>query len=263
MKLRHPLTPAWAIATATFRESIRDKFILGITAVGVLITGLSFTTGAISLDQGTRVIQNTGLTAIFLTTLFITIFTTTSSMSRDTERRALYFLFPKPVSRAQYTLGKFLGASILLSTTLWLMTLLFAVGYSAIDRSWTGYSSILTTTLFAWMEMELIAGMALLFATFAAPLNAALYTIGFTVIGHSFVVLQEYLARQDGSESTLKLVDALAVVLPNLEKFSVRDELLHGLGLPTIWIVGTVAYAILYTVFLVFVAARMQRQREV
>jgi hypothetical protein len=64
-------------------------------------------------------------------------------------------------------------------------------------------------------------------------------------------------------ESTKQLVDGLALILPNLEKFSVRNELLYNLSLPPLWVVGTIAYAILYTLLLVFLAARLQRQREV
>lgn len=119
------LRPIGVIAKNTYREVIRERLLYGVWLAAALLTGASFFLATISLDQNTRVLQNTGLASIHILTVFIAVFVATNSMAHDVERRALYFLFPKPVSRPQYVL-----VSTLASSCSWQLPSLSLVGSS-------------------------------------------------------------------------------------------------------------------------------------
>src|ERR1700743_837436 len=97
------------IAKNTYREIIRERLLYGVFLIAILVTASTFFLSTISFDQNSRILENLGIASINIFVAFIMIFVTTNSMYKDLERRALYLLFPKPISRSQYVIGKFLG----------------------------------------------------------------------------------------------------------------------------------------------------------
>jgi Cu-processing system permease protein len=254
------IRPIWLIATNSFREMVRDKLLYGILIVAALITASSFFLSTISLDQNTRIIQNIGLAAIHFGTAIIAIFITTTSINREFEGRALYILFPKPISRAQYILGKYLGIILLLITTLLLLGGLFTLGLTYLNHAlfWNCVFSLIAS----FLEISLLVAIAELFTTFTAPLNATLYTLALFIIGHALPTMKLY-ASKSGTVFVRHIVDFVYYILPNLEKFSVRHALLYHLHIPVAAIVWALLYWLVYTCLILFLAVQVIKHREV
>ena len=248
------------VAQITYKEIIRERLLLGILLVAVLLTSASFFMATISLDQDARVLQDTGTAAIHLFAFFITIFVATNSMSKDLDRRALYLLLPKPLSRGQYILGKYFGLLLLLKTTLGILGGLFVLGLLFMNRSLI--PGTLIDLAYSFLEIGLMLSFAILFATFTAPLNAALYTSALFIIGHSLVTIREYAVRQ-GVVAIQHLISACYYVLPNLDKFDVRRAVLYGLYPNHQSVLWSVLYGIIYTSLVLWLAIIVIRKREV
>lgn len=250
----------WAIARNTYKESIRDKLLYGILLVAALLTGASFFLATISLDQNHRILQNIGFASIQLFTIFIVVFVATTSLHKDFERRALYVLFAKPISRGQYIVGKYIGFILLAVTTLLILGGLFgAVSYS-IDP--TIVAPLLINLWYIFLEVALLAALAILFASFTASLNAALYTLAIFLIGHSLGTLREFTLK-NSPVFVQKVIAACYYLLPNLEKFDVRRTLLYGLSLPTSQVLGSIGYGLVYTFLVLVLAVYVTNRREV
>ena len=254
------LKPIWVIGKNSYREIIRDKLLYGILLIGVLVTASCFFLATISLDQNARIMQNIGMAAITIFSLFICVFVSTNSMSKDLDRRALYLLFSKPISKAQYVLGKYLGMVLLLLTTLGILGGIFVVGSLFTDRSVIIPSLI--NLGYAFMELSFVIAIAILFASFTAPLNASLYTLSFYIIGHSMEMLKKF-AFTSGSKVSIWLIDFCYYLLPNLEKFNVRTSTLYHLQIPASNVIGSVFYWLIYTAFILGLAVVVTNKREV
>ena len=252
--------PLLTVARITFKEIIRERLLAGIFLISVLVTAASFFLATISLDQNHRVILDTGIGAIHLSALFITVFVATNSMSKDLDRRALYLLLPKPMTRTQYILGKYIGFVFLLKTALLLLGGLFLLGLAFTDRSLLLPATI--DLLYSLAEISLLLGFATLFSTFTAPLNAALYTIALFIIGHSLVTLRTFVAL-NGTVFIKGLVSVLYYVLPNFDKFDVRQAILYGLYPSGLSVLLTVLYWLLFTGLALYLAVRVMKVREV
>ena len=253
------LSHIWTIAKNSYREIIRDRLLYGIFLVGMLVTASSFFAGSISLDQSDRVTQNIAVAAIHLFTLFICIFVATNSMNKDFERRALYLLFPKPISRSSYVLGKYMGIILLLITSLAILGGFFAVGALAIKAPLTG---LLVNLIYSFLEVSLLVGFAILFATFTAPLNAALYTSALFLIGHSLGTIKSLLDKQ-GTVLSQNLVNFCYYLLPNLEKFDIRRAVLYDIYPSTATILWTIFYWLFYLVVVLGLSIKVMQKREV
>ena len=254
------LSSCWSIAKNTYKEIIRDKILYGVLIVALLVTASSFFLATISLDQDARVLQDFGLASIHLFTLFICIFVATNSLNKDVERRALYLLFSKPISRSQYVLGKYLGFILLLVTTLLILGGLFSLGTFFTDR--TIIRGEIITLLYSFLEISFLTAWAVLFASFTAPLNAALYSIALFIVGHSLVTLKQYVDKV-GSHLLQNVMHFFYYVLPNLEKFDVRQAVLYAIHIPLATIIWTLFYWLVYTALILFLSVQVTKQREV
>ena len=248
------------LALNTYKELIRDKLLYGILVVALLVTASSFFLATVSLGQNSRVLGNVGLASIHLFAVFICIFTTTNSLAKDVERRALYLLFSKPLTHAQYILGKFAGFILLLITTLAVLGGLFGIGAGIIDHSII--PNVLINLFYSFLEVSLLTSLSLLLASFASPLNASLYSFGFFIIGHSLNTLKEYVATLP-NQFLHFIINVAYYLLPNLDKFDVRQPTLYGISIPASTVVWSLFYWGLYTSVLLYLAIQVTKTREV
>ena len=251
----------WTIAKNSYKEIVRDRLLYGMLLIAALVAGASFFAGSISFDQGNRVTQDIGVAAIHLFALFICIFTATNSISHDFERRTLYLLFAKPVSRAAYVLGKYLGIVLLLLSTLALLGGLFMLGLAFFDHALL--LGTLVDLIYSFLELSLITAFAVLFSSFTAPLNAALYSAALFIIGHSLGTVRSFMTIKGSSVVTIKLIGFCYYVFPNLEKFDIRRSVLYGLYPPASSVLWTLLYWALYTALALYLAIRAMEHQEV
>jgi Cu-processing system permease protein len=254
------LSPALAIARGTWREVIRERLLYGVFLIATLAMASSFFLSTISFDQNARVLQNIGLASIQLFAAFIMIFVTANSTAKDFERRALYLIFPKPISRVQYVIGKYIGLLMVLLTTLAILGGLYIFGLLFGDRSLVG--AALINLAYAFLEISLITALTQLFASFAAPINSSLYSIGLYIIGHSLQAIKDYTHYNSG-RALQWIVDIAYYLLPNLEKFNVRPSTLYGLPLAAGQVVWSIFYGLLYICVIVYLTTVVMRNREV
>ena len=251
---------SWVIAKNTFKEIIRDRLLYGVLLIAILLTASSFFLANISLDQNARVLEDLGPAFIHITTLLICVFVTTTAITKDFEGRTLYLLFPKPISRTQYVLGKYLGMLLLLITTLLLLGGLFCLGLLFTNSGVIPHTLI--DLFFSCLEISLIMSLAVLFASFTAPLNATLYTIALFIIGHSLGTIQTYVSKT-GSQLTLGLVNFFYYLFPNLEKFDLRQSLLYGVYPNHATVFWTIIYWLFYTTLILALSILVVQKREV
>lgn len=257
--MHHNLRPAFVIAKNTYKEVIRERLLYGVWLAAALLTGASFFLATISLDQNSRVLQNTGLASIHLLTVFIAVFVATNSMNHDVERRALYFLFPKPVSRPQYVVGKYLGFLMFLGTTLLILGGLFSIGIAFLNSSLL--SAALINIAFSFLEVSLLVALATLFASFTAPLNASLYTLALFFIGHSQTTLKGFVSDL-GNKSLEWIINAVYYILPNLEKFDVRKATLYNVAIPAEQVGWSIFYWVIMVSVVLYLATLVYRKQE-
>jgi Cu-processing system permease protein len=253
------LIPAWVIAKNTYLEIIRERLLYGVFLIAALVTAMSFFMSTISFDQNGRILHNIGLESIHLFTLFIAIFVTTNAIGKDLERRALYLLLPKPISRTQYALGKYLGLILMVLTSLAILGGIFILGLLFIDRS--VILPALINLFYSFLEISLLVSLTQLFASFTAPLNASLYGIALFIVGHSLTTLRDFFSKS-GPAFLGHLIDALYVLLPNLEKFDVRTATLYHIPLGASQVFWTIFYWLVYVCFALTLTSQVLKKRE-
>ena len=104
-----------AIAVSVFRESVRDRVLYNLVLFAILLIGSSFFLGQLTAGQDVKIIKDLGLAATAVFGLFIAIFIGIGLVSKEVERRSIYGLLSKPISRPQLILGKYAGLVLTLA----------------------------------------------------------------------------------------------------------------------------------------------------
>ena len=116
------------IAVSVFKESVRDRVPYNLALFAVLLIASSFLLGQLTAGQDVKIIKDLGLAAIAVFGLFIAIFIGIGLVSKEVERRSIYALLAKPISRPQFIVGKYAGLVLTLAVNVAVMTVaLYAV----------------------------------------------------------------------------------------------------------------------------------------
>src|ERR687897_497796 len=110
------------VAVNVFRESVRDRVPYNLVLFATLLIGSSYLLGQLTAGQDVKIIKDLGLAATSVFGLFIAIFIGIGLVSKEVERRSVYAVLSKPVSRPQFIAGKYLGLVLTLAVNVGVMT---------------------------------------------------------------------------------------------------------------------------------------------
>jgi ABC-type transport system involved in multi-copper enzyme maturation permease subunit len=253
------LRPIWIIATNTFREIIRDRILYGIVVFALLLIGLSIALGQLSYAEQARISADFGFTGIQMSAAILAIFAGSTLVAREIEKQTVLTLLARPVSRAQFLMGKFLGLSLVVLTVVTglavvLIGLLLALNF-------TIGTSFFVALLGIALEAMVLTSLALFFGSFARPIMTVVFTVSLFMIGH-WVKSLDFFVKKSESESFKVLGKFLGQVIPNLEKFNWRSAPIYSTTIPQQEILTAVGYGLGWTVFLMVVTTLIFRRRD-
>jgi Cu-processing system permease protein len=260
------------IALNVFRESVRDRVPYNLVLFSVLLIASSFFLGQLTAGQDVKIIKDLGLAATAVFGLFIAIFIGIGLVAKEVERRSIYALLSKPISRPQLILGKYLGLVLTLAVNVAVMAVaLYAVlTYMTVTESpefqagWDapGIDPALLKALFLiFIELMLITALAVFFSTFSTPILSAALTFGFYIVGHFNADLRNFEHVVD-SKLAAWLARAIYHVLPDLSAFDVKTQVVHGLPVPAGYLALTAGYGVLYIGLLLLLAMLIFSRRD-
>jgi ABC-type transport system involved in multi-copper enzyme maturation permease subunit len=257
-----------AIARNTFRENIRDKILYNLIVFALLMIASSVALGQLTLGHSQKVIVDLGLSAISVIGTLIAIFIGISLVSKELEKRTIYALLAKPVSRWQFVVGKFLGLLFTLTINVVVMTagLLVTLAFQG-NIPPGAYLALLPAVYLILLSLGVTTAVALVFSTFSTPALSALFTFFVWVIGHFSRDLLDF-GQVTHAPAFGTLTRVLYYALPNFSNFTTLDSRNVILGAAYYRPVDFVAvawvsvYALLYTAALIGLACSIFARRD-
>ena len=116
-----------AVASVTVREALRRKLQVNLLLFALLLLVVSAVVSALTLGEAHRIASDLGLTAMEAMGSLIAVFLGAGAIAGDVERRVLFPIVAKPISRSEYLLGRYLGLAATLLLNLAAMALVLAV----------------------------------------------------------------------------------------------------------------------------------------
>lgn len=260
------------VAGAVFRESVRDRVPYSMVMFAVLLMAASYLISQLTAGQDIKIIKDLGLAALSIFGLVIAVFLGIGLVSKEVERKSVFALLAKPVTREQFILGKFAGlvATLIINLSvmtaafyamLWYMSLSTSLGMQQALPAPVVDPRMLIAIVLIVAELAVVTAVALFFSTFSSPLLAALLTLGLWVAGHFNADLRNFGAVID-SAPVIAIARALYYLIPNLAPFDVKAEVVYGIAVGMRHVALTLLYAAVYSSVLLVAAIAIFRRRD-
>ena len=249
-----------AIAKNTFRETLRDRILWSALVVSLVLIAVALFAGSISLGQEKRLLVNIGLSAIYILQIFVAIFIGSMLIWKEVDRKSFFLIIPKPITREEIIMGKCAGLLLTnIAVTSIATTVLFALfAFKGVHEY---YVLTLLSIGLSLLESLLLILLSILFSGLTSPILSAIYTIAFFLIGHSSEILRNLISSA-GNVATEFMLKCAYYLLPNLEKFNIRNEVVYGILPDMRGVAYSIGYALVYAIFLFFLARFMFRSKE-
>ena len=260
------------MAVNVFRESVRDKVLYNLVVFAVLLISVSYLIGQLTAGQDVKIIKDLGLASISIFGLLIAVFIGIGLVWKEVEKRSIYTLLAKPMSRQEFLLGKYSGLVLTLAINVVVMTLAFyaVLAYMEVTSpvniraSWPAPATdldMLRAIALIMIELMLVTAIALFFSTFSSPFLSAMLTIGVWVIGHFNEDLRDYGATI-ASPTAATIARGIYYVVPNFAAFDVKLQVVHAQLVPFRYVALTSLYGLTYVAFVLLGAVIILSKRD-
>jgi Cu-processing system permease protein len=255
------MTRIYAIALNTFRESVRSKIVYSLFFFAAVLLGVSTFFGAVTIGDQVKVIKDFGLFSISFFTVAYAVIAGAALLQKELARKTIYNILAKPVSRADFLIGKYVGMLMTVALMLVLMGAVLSLYIWFFDRQLD--LPMLQAYLFIFFQLIIVCAAAIFFSTMVAtPMLSGAFTFGIFLAGRSTEYLLYFIKNgsiRGAGETALKSVYWL---LPHLNWLEFGNEAVYGAAASSMRILFGSLYACAYAGILLILAVVIFRSRE-
>ena len=251
-----------AIAQVTIREAVRQRLAVNLLVFALALVVASLTISALTFGEQYRIIVDLGLSAMEIFGTLIATFLGAGLIARDVERRSVYPIITKAVSRSRYVVGRYLGLVATTSLNLLVMALVFVAVLATHTRGlaflWeTPLAAVLASMV---VQFAMVAAVATFFSAFSTPTLSAIFTLSLVVVGHLASDLVRYWAKQGVWAG--RAGAAIYAVIPNLEALNLKEAMVYKDAIPASFALTGLGYGALYATAILALAAAVFSRRD-
>jgi len=246
-----------ALAAVTFREVLRRKVQVNLLFFGAVLIAASFLVSELTLGEMHRILSDLGLSAMQLIGTLIAVFVGSTLVAGDVERRALYPVIAKPVSRTQYLLGRYLGLAAALVVNLAVMAAVLSLVLVYEAGSLRPLDGALAAAIaFQGVQFLVVGAVAILFSAVSSSTLAAIFSLAIAAAGQ---LTNEMRALWQGPATWVPKL--LWYLLPNLGSLTLNDSVIYRTPPPAAaWL--SALYGLLYAATALALAAAAFERRD-
>lgn len=274
--LRFGFRKTSAIAMASCKEAVSQPLFYILLAAGAALMVLLVYMPYFTFGDDVKQFKDSGLTLIIVLSVAFVFWTASSSVADEIEGRTALMVLSKPVGRAPFVIGKYLGIIssvavffIVLGSFLLLLTSYKAM-YDAGETSMRAYTTwhdcyqhlaqLAPGLALGFLETAVLTSIAVALSTRLAMLPNLFICISIYVVGH---ILPLLVHSTIGEIALVRFMSQLAAtLLPVLEYFNYYGAITSGKSMPLDLFAWTALYAIIYITIALLLALAMFEDRD-
>jgi len=267
------VTQIWSVALITFKEGIKSRVLFGIFIIALLLFAATTVVITLFMRDIVKVAVDLSLSTVSFAGLLALLFIGVNLFGKDLDKRTIYMVISRPVSRAQYLVGKFFGIILLIFVVTTFLGALSTIPvimgkrfyyYTEVRFDWWIF---LIAVLYIFIKLAIVSSIITLFASFTSNSFIALVLSLVTyIIGQSTesvrLLLVSTVEKIEVSPALSYMVDIAYYIFPNMAAFDLKTQAAHGLAIGPVYMIWTILYAIFYMTIAVAVGTLAFRRRE-
>lgn len=267
------MTAVWSVALITFKEGIKNRVIFGIFIIALLLFAATTTVTTLFMRDIVKVAVDLSLSTVSFAGLLTLLFIGVNLFGKDLDKRTIYMVISRPISRSEYLVGKFIGIVLLAFAVVAFLGILSVVPvilskrfyyYPEARFDWWIY---FIAVVYIFIKLAVVSAVITLFASFtsnsfiALVLSLVVYFIGQSTEGVR-LLLTAQVEKVEVSPILSYMVDIAYYIFPNISVFDLKIQAAHGLSIGPSYIIWTALYAVFYIVIVLSLGALAFRRRE-
>lgn len=267
------------IARVTFLEAVRQRFFAFLMVLGTAMVLSSVSFRVFDFGHGElKFIADFGFGGMFFFGSVLAVVMTAQLFFSEMDNKTALTLLAKPLSRAEFLLGKFFGAwavlgvfvvvlASLLGAVLWAREIELVAAAEQAGKIPTTFSAsgLLEFVALQWLRLGVVTAIVLALSSLARTFLFAVVVGALAVVaGQLQWIAQDAVLKPTDSVVYEAFLWVSCRLIPNLQQFNIGDALVLGsAGVPA-GAVSTVALSgLFYMVAYLFVGALIFRRREI
>lgn len=248
-----------ALALNGFREARRNRITMLIAGFALLALLMSTLLADVSVASIERVLVDMGLAGMSLMLVVLAIFLSATQLGKEIERRTIFMVVSKPVSRATFILGRMAGNMITLGVLLLAMTAIFWV--ELLVMGYPMRSQYLAAVGTLYVELLVLSSIGFALSSFAGSIVSAMVTAGIYIAGHLSGDIYRLGERAQNAFIT-GVAKAAYYILPQLDRLDYKPHATHLLSVSGSDAALSVAYALGYSGVMLALAVLFFSRRD-
>ncbi|MFA5645912.1 MAG: ABC transporter permease subunit [Candidatus Ratteibacteria bacterium] len=251
---------SWLIGVNTFRESMRNKTLYILLVIALIVIGASKLFSFLTAEEEMKMIKDVSFAAIEFFGALIAIFSALGAVAKEIDRRTIYTLLTKPISRNHFIFGKFIGVALVVLLNFVLISAFF-FGLLLFKKTIPDIE-IFKALLLIFLELILMSSITLALATVSSEAFALIFSFFLYIVGNLTSYGKQMVERADNI--IMKgLADMLYTVVPNYANFNIRDKIVVGVPVSWLYLLKVGSYGIIYMVVVLCLALYFFQKREI
>lgn len=255
------MTGIWIIAKMSLLENSRKQVFHVLCLLMLVVIASSTMLSIFTEGVQIKILKDLCMTCILFGGAALAIALGATGIPNDVESRTIHPLIARPITRAQYMMGKFLGTFVTVSLGVLSMAIAFAGLILMYQHSIDSYLGM--AVLFTLLEVAIIAAVATTISTFASPAITMVVTFMVYLAGTIKIGYVGGLIEKSTSGLSRTLYSLIYHALPNLECFNLKSSLVHHDPIPPVYLSQVAIYGVCYIAFILVIGASYFASREV
>lgn len=262
----------WIVGLTLLKESSRNKIFYGILAFAVLFIASANVIAELAPRANVRIVLDFGMFAISIFGVIIAIVMGVMQLHKEVQQKTIHSIVSKPISRAEFLVGKFVGMSLILLMTMLALSLVW-VGIILLEfKKSSGIQwheaviylkRIPETLAMFYIEQVLVVAFAIFFSAFSSPILSGVFTTGFFLVGRSIPLVLKMTTAKKGYLAGNSAANFFASrIYPNLDAFNFSQEFIQQEVVPTNHLLHTAAYGLWYAAIFLIVGIVLFNRRD-
>lgn len=267
------MTNILSLARVTFKGTIRERTFHALFLLALFLFFITPFLTAISPRQGIQVALDFGMSIVSFVGLILAVYMGSNLITKDIDKKTIYSVITKPISRPQYILGRFLGmafvlfSSTLLLTVFGLLSYYISIHYFNFTGDKPGWLLFGANFLFTLEMLLLLVSVAFLISSLSSSSFLPLaITIAVYYSGQSISRVKALFEGWEGkglSPVFKAVVETAYYVIPNLGLFDFKARAAYNVPFSYKELLSVFSYGILYTAILLLLTIKIFSKRDI
>lgn len=253
----------------TFLEGVRNRVLYAIVIFSLIIMFLSAVFARFFMQDLSKVIADFNLGAMSLAGLLISFSVSVGLVAKDLDRRTIYFVLGRNISRRRYIFGKFAGLALLLISAYSIIFLLTHIPIllmkSAMPAYFKGFSwnAYALAALADLVKCVFLNAVIIFFSSFVTTsFTVLIFSVLIYIAGQSLAEVLTYAGTSEAYAGLSGFLNIVKYIVPDFSSLDYKTVAANGIMPPLDIYTGSILYALVYSAVLLVLAGIIFSRRE-